>query len=76
VEHNDVGIHEFMDFCRILGTEPYIAVNAGLGDSRMAREEVEYCNGSAVTPMGKLRAANGSPEPWKVKWWSSAMRLR
>ena len=70
VEHNDVGIHEFMDFCRILGTEPYIAVNAGLGDSRMAREEVEYCNGSAVTPMGKLRAANGSPEPWKVKWWS------
>ena len=70
VEHNDVGIHEFMDFCRILGTEPYIAVNAGLGDSRMAREEVEYCNGSPETPMGKLRAANGSPEPWNVKWWS------
>lgn len=70
VEHNDVGIHEFMDFCRILGTEPYIAVNAGLGDSRQAREEVEYCNGSAETPMGKLRAANGHPEAWKVKWWS------
>ncbi len=70
VEHNDVGIHEFMDFCRILGTEPYIAVNAGLGDSRMAREEVEYCNGSSETPMGRLRAANGHAEPWHVKWWS------
>ena len=70
VEHNDVGIHEFMDFCRILGTEPYIAVNAGLGDSRQASEEVEYCNGSAETPMGRLRAANGHAEPWHVKWWS------
>jgi alpha-N-arabinofuranosidase len=70
VEHNDVGLHEFMTFCKILGTEPYIAVNAGLGDSRQAREEVEYCNGSADTPMGRLRAANGHPEPWHVKWWS------
>jgi len=70
VEHNDVGIHEFMTFCKILGTEPYIAVNAGLGDSRQAREEVEYCNGSSATPMGKLRAANGHAEPWNVKWWS------
>lgn len=70
VEHNDVGIHEFMDFCRILGTEPYIAVNAGLGDSKQAREEVEYCNGPAESPMGKLRAANGNPEPWNVVWWS------
>ncbi|HPX54062.1 MAG TPA: alpha-L-arabinofuranosidase C-terminal domain-containing protein [Bacteroidales bacterium] len=70
VEHNDVGLHEFIAFCEILGTEPYIAVNAGLGDSKQAREEVEYCNGSADTPMGRLRAANGHPEPWNVKWWS------
>ncbi len=70
VEHNDVGIHEFMTFCEILDTEPYIAVNAGLGDSKQAREEVEYCNGSSDTPMGRLRAANGHPEPWNVKWWS------
>lgn len=70
VEHNDVGIHEFMTLCKLLNTEPYIAVNAGLGDSDQAKQEVEYCNGSANTPMGKLRAANGHPEPWKVKWWS------
>lgn len=70
VEHNDVGIHEFMNFCRIVGAEPYIAVNAGLGNSEQAREEVEYCNGSSETPMGKLRGANGNTEPWGVKWWS------
>ena len=70
VEHNDVGLHEFITFCEILGTEPYIAVNAGLGDSKQAREEVEYCNGSAETPMGRIRAVNGHPEPWNVKWWS------
>jgi alpha-N-arabinofuranosidase len=70
VEHNDVGIHEFMKFCELLGTEPYIAVNAGLGGSEGAREQVEYVNGSADTPMGKLRTANGHPQPWKVRWWS------
>ena len=70
IEPNDVGIHEFMTFCKLLGTEPYIAVNAGLGDSEQARQEVEYCNGSSDTPMGRMRSANGHPEPWKVKWWS------
>jgi alpha-N-arabinofuranosidase len=30
---------------------------------------VEYVNGSADTPMGKLRAANGHPAPYHVKWW-------
>lgn len=70
VEHNDVGIHEFMIFCKLINTEPYITVNAGLGDFTLARQEVEYCNGSSETPMGKLRSFNGHPEPWKVKWWS------
>jgi alpha-N-arabinofuranosidase len=70
VEANDVGIHEFMRFCELLDTEPFIAVNAGLGGMEEARQEVEYCNGSAETPMGKWRAENGHPEPWKVPWWS------
>ncbi len=70
VEHNDVGMHEFIRFCRLLGTEPYIAVNAGLGGSEMARQQVEYANGSTDTPMGKLRMENGDEDPWKVRWWS------
>ncbi len=70
VESNDVGIHEFMKFCELVNTEPYIAVNAGLGNSDEAMAEVLYTNSSQDTPVGKLRYANGHPEPWKVKWWS------
>jgi alpha-N-arabinofuranosidase len=70
IEANDVGIHEFIDLCRELDTEPFITVNTGLGDVESARQEVEYSNGSASTPMGKLRAANGHSEPFRVKWWA------
>ena len=70
VEHNDVGVHEFIALCRLLDTEPYIAVNSGFGDVAASVEEVQYVNGSADTPMGKLRAENGHPEPFEVKWWS------
>lgn len=70
VEHNDVGIHEFMILCELLDTEPFIAVNAGLGEVEGARGQVEYCNGDADTPMGKWRKANGHEEPWNVEWWS------
>jgi len=70
VEHNDVGIHEFLRFCELLQTDPYISVNSGQGDERQAAEEVEYVNGPASTAMGKLRAQNGRTEPWAVKFWS------
>lgn len=70
VEHNDVGIHEFMVLCELLDTEPFIAVNAGLGEVEGARSQVEYCNGEADTPMGKWRKENGQEQPWNVKWWS------
>ncbi len=70
VEANDVGIHEFMKFCELINTEPYIAVNAGLGNSDEAMAEVQYANGDPETPMGKLRTINGHTGPWKVNWWS------
>jgi len=69
IEHNDFGLDEFMTFCGILDTEPYIAVNSGLGEVRSAVEEFQYANGALDTPMGKLRAENGHSEPYKVKWW-------
>jgi len=69
VEYNDVGTDEFMTLCSLLGIDPYICVNAGFGDAYSAAQWVEYCNGSVDTPMGKLRATNGHPEPYNVKWW-------
>ncbi|MBN1844324.1 MAG: hypothetical protein JW810_01490 [Sedimentisphaerales bacterium] len=70
IEHNDVGIHEFMDLCREIDAEAYIAVNTGLGDVRAAAEEIEYVNGGPDTPMGRLRAENGHSQPFGVKWWA------
>ena len=69
LESNDMGIDDFMTFCRLLGAEPYIAVNTGLGDAHSAAEEVEYVNGPATSRLGRLRAANGHPAPYGVKIW-------
>ncbi len=69
VQPNDVGTDEFMELCRLLDVEPYITVNGGFGDAWSAAQLVEYANGAVTTPMGKLRAANGHPQPYKVKFW-------
>ena len=70
VESNDVGIHESMDLMALIGAEPYVALNTGLGTVQDVADEVQYVNGSPDTPMGKLRAANGHPEPFGVTWWA------
>ena len=69
VEPNDFGLDEFIRFCRILRTEPYIAVNTGNGNVENAVKELEYANGSPDTPMGTLRKQNGNTEPYNVIWW-------
>ncbi|MCH7396462.1 hypothetical protein MM236_00620 [Belliella sp. DSM 107340] len=70
LETNDVGIHEFMELCELLGADANIAVNTGLGTTKMAAEEVEYVNGDISTKMGKWRAQNGHKEPYNVKLWA------
>ena len=69
VQPNDVGLDEFMVLCKLLDVEPYIAVNAGFGDAMSAAHEVAYANGPVTSAMGKLRAENGHPEPYGVKFW-------
>lgn len=63
------GTDEFVRFCRELRVEPLICVNDGSGTPEEAARWVEYCNGSSDTPMGALRAANGHPEPYHVRYW-------
>jgi alpha-N-arabinofuranosidase len=69
VEHNDMGIDEFIAFCREVGAEPLIAANTGFGDAYSAAQEVEYCNGTADTLGGSWRATNGHAEPYTVRYW-------
>ncbi len=69
LQPNDVGTDEFLFMADLLGVDSFLSVNAGFGDARSAADLVEYVTGSINTPMGKLRAANGHPAPYKVKWW-------
>jgi len=69
LESNDMGIDDFMTFCRLVGAAPYIAVDSGRGDDHSAAEEVEYVNGPATSRLGQMRAANGHPAPYGVKIW-------
>jgi alpha-N-arabinofuranosidase len=69
IETNDLGMHEFVRLCELIGAEPMITVNTGFGDAYSAAAEVEYANGSTKTPMGAKRAANGHSKPFDVKWW-------
>ena len=69
-QSNDIGTDEFLTLCRLIEVEPYLCVNSGFGSAREAAELVEYVNGDAGTPMGRARAANGHPEPYKVRYWN------
>ncbi|MEO8591932.1 MAG: hypothetical protein ABI759_01295 [Candidatus Solibacter sp.] len=69
-ESNDVGLHEFVALCKLLGAEPDLTINSGYGSAREAAEEVEYCNSSIQTRMGAMRAQNGHPEPFNIRYWT------
>ena len=75
VEPNLFGTDEFIAFCRAVGCEPMICVNAGDGTPEEAARWIDYCNGPADSPMGRLRAANGHPEPFHVRHWEVGNEL-
>ncbi len=68
VEDNSFGTHEFLDFCELIGADPYVCVNVGSGTVQEAMEWVEYMTSDAKSPMANLRRANGRAEPWKIKF--------
>jgi alpha-N-arabinofuranosidase len=69
VEDNSFGTHEFIGLCRLIGAEPYLAGNVGSGTPEEMRDWVEYCNYPSGSTLADERAANGSPEPFRVRYW-------
>ena len=59
-----------MALCRLVGAEPDLTIDSGFGSAREAAEQVEYCNGSVNPRLGKVRAENGRPEPFNVRYWT------
>jgi alpha-L-arabinofuranosidase len=70
-EPSDFGADEFILFSRAVGAEPSITVNVeGRGATvEEAAAWVEYCNGPTTSKYGAMRATNGHPTPFGVKFW-------
>ncbi|GAP05240.1 alpha-L-arabinofuranosidase [Anaerolinea thermolimosa] len=69
VETNQVGVDEFVDWCRKAGTQVMMAVNLGTRGPEEARNLVEYCNHPGGTAWSDLRRANGHADPHNIKVW-------
>jgi alpha-N-arabinofuranosidase len=67
---NRFGTNEFVQFCRLLDAQPYLAANLrGLPAQEFDRW-VEYCNSPAgSTTLADERAAAGFKEPFNVRYW-------
>jgi alpha-N-arabinofuranosidase len=63
------GLEEIVQFCRFVEAEPLICVRVVGRTPRDAADQVEYFNGAPETPMGALRAKNGHPEPYRIRYW-------
>jgi alpha-L-arabinofuranosidase len=69
VEDNHFGTAEFVQYCRLIGAEPFLVVNMSTGTPMDAANWVEYCNGTSDTYYANLRRSHGFPEPFRVKYW-------
>ncbi len=69
VETNEFGTNEFIDWCRVAGIEPMLAVNLGTRGPDAARHFLEYCNHPHGTMLSDMRRAHGWDAPHDVKFW-------
>ncbi|MDL1957458.1 MAG: hypothetical protein LWW95_10530 [Candidatus Desulfofervidus auxilii] len=69
------GIDEFMELCKAIGAKPIITLSYFTGTCQDLADLVEYLNAPLGTnPNGgiawaEVRAKNGHPEPYGVKWF-------
>lgn len=69
IETNQFGTNEFIDWCKLVNTEPLLGFNLGTGTPEMAVALVEYCNFARGTKWSDLRRAHGYEQPHKVEYW-------
>jgi alpha-N-arabinofuranosidase len=69
IETNQIGVDEFISWCRLANSAPMLAVNLGTQGMDAARNLVEYCNHPSGTYYSNLRQANGANQPHAVSLW-------
>ncbi|MEO3944118.1 alpha-N-arabinofuranosidase [Gorillibacterium sp. CAU 1737] len=68
-ENNHFGTHEFLRYCELIETEPYISGNLGSGTIQEMQQWVEYMTLDGESPMANLRKENGQEKPWKLTYF-------
>ena len=68
-ETNEVGLHEFCDWCEKAGTSPMYSINLGTRGPEQARDIVEYANHPSGSKFSDMRIANGRKEPFGIHLW-------
>lgn len=75
-----IGFHEYLQLAEDLGAEPLYVVNVGIWHGGCTPydqigewideclDALEYANGDVTTKYGKMRADNGHPEPFGLKY--------
>ncbi|MBZ5679885.1 MAG: alpha-L-arabinofuranosidase [Acidobacteriia bacterium] len=67
---NQFGTNEFVHFCKLIGSQPYLAANLRSLPAEEFYRWVEYCNSPAgSTTLAEMRAASGNSEPFHVRFW-------
>jgi alpha-N-arabinofuranosidase len=69
LETNQFGTNDFMDWCKLVGTEPLLGFNLGTGTPEQAVAYVEYCNVDKGTKWSDLRREHGYEAPHDVRYW-------
>ena len=67
---NEFGTNEFAHFCKLIGSEPYLAANLRSLPAAEFYRWIEYCNSPAgSTSLAEIRAAGGFKDPFNVRFW-------
>ena len=69
LETNQFGTNEFIEWCKLVSTEPLLAFNLGTGTPETAVAYVEYCNVAKGTKWSDLRRSHGYEAPHNVRYW-------
>ena len=77
---NGLGFHEYLQLAEDLGAEPLYCINVGMSHKEIipldrmgqwvqdALDAIEYANGPVNSVWGSLRAKNGHPMPFNLKY--------
>ncbi len=69
VEPNTIGLQEFEQWVKAIGSELFMAVNLSTRGAVDAANLVEYCNHPQGTYYSDLRRLHGHKEPYGIKTW-------